>query len=612
MLRFQRVASWTLTLLGLGPLHAQGIISTVAGNGNIVASSGDGGPATSASIGIPAGVAADRSGNLYIAGFLFNRVRKVNLATGIITAFAGGGTPGSIGDGGPATSATLVFPANAHIGLVADHDGNVYIADSGNNRVRKVDSAGIITTVAGAGSLGNSGFAGDGGPATAAMLNSPSGVALDTQGNLYIADTGNGRIRKVDTSGNITTVAGRGNGITLGDGGPALNAQLSNPSDVAVDAQNNIYIADVGNGHIRKVNSAGIISSPLRGGFGFCSPTPVPAAGADVGRATGIVVDASGNLFIANQTANCVQEMETNGIVSTLAGGGLTLNGENVSATTVALGNVWALAVDAAGTVFLTDSSNGRVKKVTPRSTPPSAVPVITSVVNGASFLAGIAPNSWATIRGTNLAPRTSTWDTSIVGGVLPTALDGVTVTIGGRAVYVNYISATQINVMVGDVGTGPLPVVVTTPAGASAPFSVLSSTYSPAFFVWPSSQPVATHTDFTWAVKNGTFAGTTTVAAKPGETIILWGTGFGPTNPPAPVGIQVPSTATYSTTTLPSITVLTTAATVYGAALAPGYAGLYQLAFQVPSGLPDGDYPIFGSIGGIQLLGSVTLSVRR
>jgi uncharacterized protein (TIGR03437 family) len=140
----------------------------------------------------------------------------------------------------------------------------------------------------------------------------------------------------------------------------------------------------------------------------------------------------------------------------------------------------------------------------------------------------------------------------------------------------------------------------------------VLSSTYSPAFFVWPSGQPVATHTDFTWAVKNGTFAGTTTVAAKPGETIILWGTGFGPTNPPAPVGIQVPATATYSTTTLPSITVLATAATVYGAALAPGYAGLYQLAFQVPAGFPDGDYPIFGSIGGIQLLGSVTLSVRR
>jgi uncharacterized protein (TIGR03437 family) len=140
----------------------------------------------------------------------------------------------------------------------------------------------------------------------------------------------------------------------------------------------------------------------------------------------------------------------------------------------------------------------------------------------------------------------------------------------------------------------------------------VLSSIYSPAFFVWPSGQPVATHTDFTWAVKNGTFAGTTTISAKPGETIILWGTGFGPTNPPAAVGFQVPSTATYSTTTLPSITVLTTTAVVYGAALAPGYAGLYQVAFQVPNGFPDGDYPINGSIDGFEFLGSVMLSVRR
>ena len=603
---------WIAGLASIGCIQAQGIISTVAGNGSIAASTGDVGPATSAAIAFPVGLAVDRSGNLYIASTLSSRVRKVNLATGVITAFAGGGTPGGIGDGGPATSATLVFPSNTHIGLAADNNGNVYIADYGNNRVRKVNSAGIISTVAGAGSLGNSGFSGDGGLATAALLNSPSGVALDAQGNLYISDTGNGRIRKVDTTGIITTVVGRGNGITLGDGGPALSAQLSNPSDVAVDAQNNIYIADVGNGKIRRVNPAGTISSPLTGGFGFCSLTPVPAASADVGRATGLAVDSSNNLFIANQTANCVQEMETNGTVSTIAGGGLTLNGENVSATSVALGNVYGVAVDSTGTVYLTDSSSGRVKKVTPRTTPPSAVPVITSIVSGASFLAGIAPNSWVTIKGTNLAARTDTWDASIVSGVLPTSLAGVSVTIGGKAAFVNYISATQVNVMAGsDIGTGPLQVVVTTPSGPSAPFSVLSNTYFPAFFLWPNSQAVATHADFTWAVKNGTFAGVTTVPAKPGETIILWGTGFGPTNPPAPLGIQVPA-ATYSTTALPSMIVLATTATVFGAALAPGYAGLYQVAFRVPPDFPDGDYPINGSIGGFSILGNPSITVRR
>jgi uncharacterized protein (TIGR03437 family) len=611
MLRAHWVLFLIAGLLAAHRLEAQRMISTVAGNGTIVSSSGDGGPATSAALGFPAGLAVDGSGNLYIADFLFDRVRKVDLATGVITAFAGGGAPGAIGDGGPATSATFVFPANAHIGLAADGNGNVYIADYGNNRVRKVSASGDISTVAGAGSLGNSGFSGDGGPATAAMLNSPSGVAVDAQGNLYIADTGNGRIRKVDTAGIISTVAGRGNGSTLGDGGPATSAQLANPSDVAVDGLGNLYIADVGNGKIRKVSPSGTISSPLTGGFGFCSLTPVPAASADIGRATGLAVDKANNLFIANQSANCIQELETNGTVGTIAGGGLTMNGENVSATTVALGNVWAVAVDSSGTIFLTDSSNGRVKKVTPSATPPSALPVITSIVNGANFLPGIAPNSWVTIRGRNFATLANTWDKSIIGGALPTTLDGVSVTIGGRPVYVNYISPTQINVMAGNIGLGVLQTVVTTPAGPSAAFSILSSSYSPSFFMWPANQPVATHADFSWAVKNGTFPGATTVAAKPGETIILWANGFGPTNPAAPEGIQVPAGA-YTTTALPSITILTTPVTVYGAALAPGFAGLYQVAFQVPANFPDGDYPINGSIAGFQFLINASITVRR
>jgi len=177
----------------------------------------------------------------------------------------------------------------------------------------------------------------------------------------------------------------------------------------------------------------------------------------------------------------------------------------------------------------------------------------------------------------------------------------------------VQYISSTQINVLTPpDLPTGILPVVVTTPSGASAPFSVTSVNYMPAFFSWPGNQPVATHVDFSWAAKPGTFAGATTVAAKPGEVIILWATGMGPTTPPAPVGAQV-SGLTRSTTSLPTITIQVKPTVVYGAALAPGFAGLYQVSFQVPADFPYGDYPINGSIGGapFSTASALVLSVR-
>jgi uncharacterized protein (TIGR03437 family) len=609
-----RAFSLVWSLLAVALASGQGIITTVAGTGTLsTTSTGDGGPATSAALAAPVGVAVDSSGNVYVAERFSNKVRKITASTGVISPFAGGGSPANIGEGGPATQAGLVFTGAAHIGLAADTNGNVYIADPGNNRVRKVNSNGVITTVAGVGGLGNSGFSGDGGPATADQLASPSGVALDSAGNIYIADSGNGRIRKVDTSGVITTVAGKGNGPTLGDGGPASNAQFSNPTEVAVDSSGNIYIADVGNNAIRKVDTIGKITSILHGGFGFCSPNTIAAVAADIGRAPGISVDKSGNLYIANSSANCVQELETNGTVSTLAGGGTNSKAENVPAITAALGTVAAVAVDKDANFFLADNSFSVIRKVTARVTPPSALPVVTSVLNGASFQAGISPNSWVTIAGRNFATKADTWDNSIIAGNLPSTLDGIRVTINGTPTFVQYVSQGQINIVAGaDVPTGLVQVVVTTEAGASAPFTVNSVAYMPAFFMWPSSQPVATHADFSLAAKPGTFAGANTIAAKPGEVIILWGTGFGPTSPAAPVGVQV-SGATRSTTTLPVVQLQLQSTTVFGAALAPGYAALYQIAFQVPADFPDGDYPITGTIAGTPFLGGqALLSVRK
>lgn len=240
------------------------------------------------------------------------------------------------------------------------------------------------------------------------------------------------------------------------------------------------------------------------------------------------------------------------------------------------------------------------------------ASPLITAVVSGASFAPGIVPNSWATIQGSGLTTNIDTWDGSVIGGKFPTMLDGVTVTIGGQPAYLNYISPSQINILVPDIGPGPQQVMVMNSLSASATFNAVSSQYAPAFFSWPGKQIVATRQDFSVAVKDGTFPSGTTVAAKPGEVIILWGTGFGPTTPVAPSGVVVPSDRTYSTTTIPTITINDVPATVYGAALSPGLAGTYQIAIQVPDSLGNGDWPVVASIGGAQSPGGLILSVQQ
>lgn len=195
----------------------------------------------------------------------------------------------------------------------------------------------------------------------------------------------------------------------------------------------------------------------------------------------------------------------------------------------------------------------------------------------------------------------------------LPTSLDGVTVLFNGKPAYLTYVSPTQINLIVPDISAGTTPVVLTnngtSPTGL---FNTPIGLYGPAFFTWPGAQAVATRQDYSYAVKNGTFSGLTTVSAQPGDVIILWGTGFGPTTPGAPPGIPVPSDKIYSTSTAPAVTINNVTAAVYGAALAPGYAGLYQVAIQVPTSLADGDWPIVASIGGVQSPSGVILSVHH
>ena len=243
-----------------------------------------------------------------------------------------------------------------------------------------------------------------------------------------------------------------------------------------------------------------------------------------------------------------------------------------------------------------------------------SSSPTITAngVVNGASFQSGIVPGSWATIQGSSLSTVTDTWDNFIVNGKLPTTVDGVSVTVGGAPAFVYYISPSQINLIVPEGISGPQPVTVKNAAGTSAAETVTVKSFGPAFFGWPKNQVVATREDFTLAAAAGTFAGTTTVPAKPGDTIILWGTGFGSTIPAAPSGLETPSSVTYNTSTLPTIDIDKVPAKVFGAALAPGFAGLYQVAIEVPSSLGSGDWPIVATIGGVSSPNGMVLTVQE
>jgi uncharacterized protein (TIGR03437 family) len=253
---------------------------------------------------------------------------------------------------------------------------------------------------------------------------------------------------------------------------------------------------------------------------------------------------------------------------------------------------------------------DGTVFKLT---IPPPDTPAISAtggVVNGASFQLGISPGSWMTINGTNLSLKTDTWSNAIVNGALPKSLDGVSVMVGDEPAYIEYVSGTQINALVPNVAAGSVPVTVTTAIGTSQAVMADVAAVSPAFFQW-GTYAVATRQNFSLAVKNGTFPGATTVPAKPGAVIILWGTGFGPTSPSAPPGVETPSTTTYNTATAVSVTVGKKPATVYGAALAPGYAGLYQVAIQIPA-LANGDYPVVATINGAQSPSTTMITVQQ
>lgn len=540
-------------------IDIDGIIHTIAGTGE-PGFSGDGGPAVNARFRYPRGIALDASGALYVADVFNHRIRKI-AADGTIRTVAGNGEPGFSGDGDAATGAQFYYPQGV---AVNRQTGDLYIADSSNYRIRKVTLDGTITTVAGNGEVG---FSGDGGPAREARLAAPSAIALDNAGNLYFTDStvcypvgcaggtsvveiSNQRIRKVDTNGTITTVAGNGQMDFAGDGGPATSASVCFPEGLTVDSTGNVYIVDSGNNAIRKVEPGGTITT-----LAFTdTDTSMPTL----------------NLNVDDY----------------LKAGG-------------------AVAADAAGDLYVADFLNHRVRKVVFAS--PSFL--ISSVVNAASFRTGnTAPGSIVSIFGRNLASGLQ----AAAGGQLPTVLLDTAVSINGTAAPLFSVSPGQINAQIPfETPAGTVAMEVRRRAAGNARASIGVAAVSPGIFVLGGEQGAIVTSTGEVAARAGTLDGIVTRPASRGEVVSIFLTGLGDVANRPPSGAPTPGPPAFSETLLkPTVTIGGVPGTVTFSGLAPFQVGVYQVNARVAEDTPSGSVAVTLTIGGVAS-NTVTIAVE-
>ncbi len=581
-------------------ITAGGVFSVIAGATTVPRFWGDGAQANVARLDSPRGLALGPDGALWIADTGNARIRKVT-AEGVISTVAGAGGGGTVGELVPATSARLFAP----VAVAVDRAGNLWIADALTSRVRRVSPAGLIATAAG---TGQAGYNGDG-AAAISQLNLPAGVLADTAGNVYIADTNNHRVRKLTPDGALITVAGRGIRGYGGDGGPATEALLDSPRGLALDGDGNLYIADRMNHAVRKVSPSGLISTVAGTGLPGAGGDGGPARQARLNHPLGVAVDSQGNLYIADTDNHRVRQVSADGLIKTIAGDGSPgFSGDDGPARQARLRYPAAVAVDAAGNVFVADQDNHRVRQLVPTVAAASVVLDTAAVVNAASLLPGpVAPGQIVTILAAGIGPEKPVEGKLNGVGLLETRLGEVEVLWDGRPSPLLHAGPEQIRAQVPYAVAplketqlevwmkGTLRLKMLLPVAESAPalFTVSGG----------AGQAAAINED-----------GTLNSASNPaprGSVITLFATGEGQTEPPGQEGR--PAADPLSKPKLPvTLTIGVHPAEILFAGSAPGLVGVLQINARIPGGfLPSGVLPVELTVGSARSQLGVTIAIR-
>ena len=536
-------------------------ISTIAGTGT-TGFSGDGATASGAQLSFPGSIAFDSSGNMYIADSGNNRIRKIS--NGTITTVAGNGTAGYTGDKGAATSAELNNPT----GVAVDSAGNIYIADTNNHVVRQVSSSGTITTFAGDNGAG-AGYSGDTGTANQAQLNYPTAVVIDSANNLYIADSANNVVRIV-ASNTINTVS-------------ATSGLVIHPDGLAVDAAGNLYIADTDDRRVVKVSNG--VFSVVAGNesVGF-SGDEGPAVNAKFDDPFGVAVDAAGYVYIADTFNSRIRKVSLDGTLSTIAGTGYpSYFGDGGQATSAGLYFPHGVAVDSKGNVYIADTVNHAIRMLTLQTPAISA----TGVFNSASFASEVSPGALASVLGANFIGVTANAQPP-----LPFSFGGLTVTVNGQPAPLLHAQPNLINFQVPwEITPGTATVTVQVNGAVSSSVTVPVLTAGPGVFILSGGVPAIQNSDFSLNSPSN--------PAHVGSTIIVYLTGSGPVSPPVADGAASPSNPMSVLTSQYGAVLGNTPAPITFAGLVPGAVGMVQMNITVPSSLGLGTYPLTITING-------------